>query len=76
MKGNVGAQSLKGKIRYVTLEYYSMNLRNIFIADPPKKGRGDELKLKNISYSDGYYGYCVRISCRIGKDRGYTYMSV
>lgn len=73
MKGKVDAQSLKAKIRYVALEYYSMNLRNIFIADPPKKGRADELKFKNISYS---YGYCVRISLRIGKDRDYSYTSV
>lgn len=48
MKGNLGAQSLKGKIRYIILEYYSMNLRNIFIADPPKRGMSWNWKIYPI----------------------------
>lgn len=57
MKGEVDALSSRAKIRYVSLEYYSI-LRNIFIADPPKRGRRNELKLKNTSYSDVYWILC------------------
>lgn len=56
MKGKVGAQYLKAKVRYVTVEYYSTNLIKLFIADPPKRGSANELKFKNISYSDEDYG--------------------
>lgn len=39
MKGNKDVHPLEAKIRYVTVEYYSMNLGHIFIADPPKRER-------------------------------------
>lgn len=39
VKGNKDAHPLEAKIRYVTVEYYSMNLGHIFIADPPKRER-------------------------------------
>lgn len=39
VKGKEDAHPLEAKIRYVTVEYYSMNLRHIFITDPPKRER-------------------------------------